>query len=106
LRLRSSRRAPVLSNTAVLATVGPARRRKEASFTGPVIEARGVTKSFGGIIANKNINFSVEQGELRGIIGPNGAGKSTFFKMLTCERHHTWGQFIFDSRDITGLDIA
>ncbi len=89
-----------------LASVGLVRRREEAPFTGPVIEARGVTKSFGGIVANKNINFTVEQGELRGIIGPNGAGKSTFFKMLTCEMPPTSGQIFFHGRDITGLDIA
>jgi len=105
-RARASQEAPAVTDAAMLASVGPARRPKEASFTGPVIEARGVTKSFGGIIANKNINFSVEQGELRGIIGPNGAGKSTFFKMLTCELPPTSGQIIFHGHDITGLDIA
>src|SRR5215472_15624465 len=105
-RSRASQEAPAVTDAAMLASVGPARRPKEASFTGPVIEARGVTKSFGGIIANKNINFSVEQGELRGIIGPNGAGKSTFFKMLTCELPPTSGQIIFHGHDITGLDIA
>jgi len=105
-RSRASEEASVVTDAAMLASVGPARRPKEASFTGPVIEARGVTKSFGGIIANKNINFSVEQGELRGIIGPNGAGKSTFFKMLTCELPPTSGHIIFHGRDITGMDIA
>ena len=75
-----------------IASVGPSRRRDETPFAGPVIEARGVTKTFGGIVANRDINFAVEQGELRGIIGPNGAGKSTFFKMLTCEMRPTSGQ--------------
>lgn len=89
-----------------LASVGPSRRHQELPFAGPVIEARGVTKSFGGIVANRDINFSVEQGELRGIIGPNGAGKSTFFKMLTCELPPTAGQIFFHGRDITGMDIA
>ena len=65
---------------------------QETPFSGPVLEARGLTKSFGGIVANRDINFAVEQGELRGIIGPNGAGKSTFFKMLTCEMPPTSGQ--------------
>ena len=92
--------------TEPLASVGPSRRRQETPFTGPVIEARGVTKSFGGIIANRNIDFAVEQGELRGIIGPNGAGKSTFFKMLTCELPPTSSHIIFHGRDITGMDVA
>ncbi len=88
-----------------IASVGPARRRQEAPFSGPVIEARGLTKAFGGIVANRDINFAVEQGELRGIIGPNGAGKSTFFKMLTCELKPTAGRIIFHGRDITGMHV-
>ena len=89
-----------------IASVGPSRRREETPFTGPVLEARGVTKLFGGIAANRNIDFAVEQGELRGIIGPNGAGKSTFFKMLTCELPPSSGRIFFHGRDITGMDIA
>src|SRR5579872_62749 len=89
-----------------IASVGPSRRRRETSFSGPVIEARGVTKSFGGIVANRSIDFAVEQGELRGIIGPNGAGKSTLFKMLTCEMPPTSGRIVFHGRDITGMDVA
>jgi branched-chain amino acid transport system permease protein len=95
-----------LESSPQLASVGPSRRRQETAFSGPVIEARGVTKSFGGLVANRDINFSVEQGELRGIIGPNGAGKSTFFKMLTCELPPTSGQIFFHGRDITGMNIA
>jgi branched-chain amino acid transport system permease protein len=95
-----------LAAPAQLASVGPARRRDEAPYTGPALEARALTKSFGGLIANRDINFAVEQGELRGIIGPNGAGKSTFFKMLTCEMAPTAGQVIFHGRDITGMDVA
>jgi branched-chain amino acid transport system ATP-binding protein/branched-chain amino acid transport system permease protein len=91
---------------APIATVGPARRRAEQPFTGPVLEARGLTKVFGGIVANRGIDFAVEQGELRGIIGPNGAGKSTFFKMLTCELAPSSGHILFHGRDITGMDVA
>ncbi len=98
--------APDLAAPPAMASVGPSRRRNETPFSGPVLEARGLTKAFGGIVANKNINFSVQQGELRGIIGPNGAGKSTFFKMLTCEMAPTSGHIIFHGRDITGLDVA
>jgi branched-chain amino acid transport system permease protein len=88
-----------------LATIGAPRHRHEA-FSGPVLEARALTKAFGGLVANRNINFAVQQGELRGIIGPNGAGKSTFFKMLTCELAPTSGRVIFHGRDITGMDVA
>ena len=71
-----------------------------------ILEARGLTKRFGGILANDNIDFSVRRGELRGIIGPNGAGKSTFFKMLTCEIHPSEGRILFEGRDITGFNVT
>jgi branched-chain amino acid transport system permease protein len=88
-----------------LASVG-SRRRNEKSLLGPVLEAQGLTKKFGGLVANRDVNFSVRQGELRGIIGPNGAGKSTFFKMLTCEMKPTSGRIFFHGRDITGMKVA
>ncbi|HVV93584.1 MAG TPA: branched-chain amino acid ABC transporter ATP-binding protein/permease [Hyphomicrobiales bacterium] len=73
---------------------------------GPILQASGLTKRYGGIVANRDIDFSVERGELRGIIGPNGAGKTTFFRMLTCEVKPTSGTIRFDGEDITGLDIT
>jgi branched-chain amino acid transport system permease protein len=97
--------APALTATP-LASVGSSRLHQAKPYSGPVLEARGLTKSFGGIVANSNIDFAVEQGELRGIIGPNGAGKSTFFKMLTCELRPTSGRVVFHGRDITGMDVA
>jgi branched-chain amino acid transport system permease protein len=81
-------------------------RREEPGFSGPVLEVRGLTRTFGGIVANRDIDFTVAAGELRGIIGPNGAGKSTFFKMLTCEMQPSAGRIIFRGRDITGMDVA
>ena len=71
-----------------------------------ILEARGLTKRYGGIVANNNIDFSVRRGELRGIIGPNGAGKSTFFKMLTCEAHPSEGRILFEGHDITGFGVT
>jgi branched-chain amino acid transport system permease protein len=71
-----------------------------------ILKAEGVSKRYGGIVANDGIDFSVRRGELRGIIGPNGAGKSTFFKMLTCEIAPTAGRITFEDRDITGFDVT
>src|SRR4051812_23477665 len=98
--------SPVTANTGPQASVGPSRRREETPFQGPVLEARGITKAFGGIVANKDIDLTVQAGELRAIIGPNGAGKSTLFKMLTCEMPPTSGRIMFHGRDITGIGVA
>ncbi|MFZ0569393.1 MAG: branched-chain amino acid ABC transporter ATP-binding protein/permease [Rhodomicrobium sp.] len=79
---------------------------RAASPGSPVLEAKHVSKRYGGLTANQDINFSVARGELRAVIGPNGAGKSTFFKMLTCEVKPTSGRIVFEGRDITGLSVT
>lgn len=71
-----------------------------------ILRATGLTKRYGGLVANDNIDFVVKRGELRGVIGPNGAGKSTFFKMLTCEIHPTTGTILFEDQDITGFNVT
>ena len=58
-----------------------ARVRRRATpvphaHTGPILQASGLTKRYGGIVANATSTSRVERGELRGIIGPNGAGKT------------------------------
>ncbi|MDE2332290.1 MAG: ATP-binding cassette domain-containing protein, partial [Bradyrhizobium sp.] len=83
-----------------------AQPRKSAARTGPILQAAGLTKRYGGLLANSDIDFTVAHGELRGIIGPNGAGKSTFFKMLTCEVPPTSGTIVFEGRDITGTSVT
>ncbi|WP_298108170.1 branched-chain amino acid ABC transporter ATP-binding protein/permease [Bradyrhizobium sp.] len=72
----------------------------------PILQAKGLTKRYGGLVANSDIDFTVNRGELRGIIGPNGAGKSTFFKMLTCEVPPSSGTILFEGRDITGMTVT
>lgn len=89
-----------------VAAAMPSRHRAPSGFTGPILQARGLSKHYGGIAANSDIDFSVRHGELRGIIGPNGAGKSTFFKMLTCEVPPTSGTISFEGRDITGMNVT
>ncbi|MBN8979281.1 MAG: branched-chain amino acid ABC transporter ATP-binding protein/permease [Rhizobiales bacterium] len=82
------------------------RSREGDSYKGPILQATGLTKRYGGLAANSDINFTVNHGELRGIIGPNGAGKSTFFKMLTCEVPPTSGKIVFEGNDITGQSVT
>ncbi|HET7850851.1 MAG TPA: branched-chain amino acid ABC transporter ATP-binding protein/permease [Pseudolabrys sp.] len=84
----------------------PAHNPVPSSFKGPILQATGLTKHYGGVVANSDIDFSVNAGELRGIIGPNGAGKTTFFKMLTCEVPPTSGRIVFEGRDITGMSVT
>ncbi len=84
----------------------PPRHRDSDGYKGPILQATGLTKRYGGLVANSDINFSVNHGELRGIIGPNGAGKSTFFKMLTCEVPPTSGKIVFEGNDITGMTVT
>ena len=94
-------------NGAPIAYLTPSPRRPKPVGDGDtILRAEGLTKRFGGLIANNGINFSVRRGELRGIIGPNGAGKSTFFKMLTCEMAPTEGRIVFEGRDITGFGVT
>ena len=80
-------------------------RKSTRTHEGPILQVTGLTKRYGGLLANSDIDFSVDHGEIRGIIGPNGAGKSTFFKMLTCEVQPTSGKIVFDGRDITGMGV-
>ncbi|HLZ05444.1 MAG TPA: ATP-binding cassette domain-containing protein [Bradyrhizobium sp.] len=88
------------------AAATPLRHANRDEGSGPILRATGLTKRYGGIIANRDIDFTVNRGELRGIIGPNGAGKSTFFKMLTCEIPPTSGSIVFEGRDITGMNVT
>jgi branched-chain amino acid transport system permease protein len=94
--------------TEVRRTAPPVRPHHRASsgHTGQILKATGLTKRYGGLVANSEIDFTVNQGELRGIIGPNGAGKSTFFKMLTCEIPPTSGTIVFEDLDITGMGVS
>ena len=96
--------APVAG--AIAAAPMPARHRELNGYSGPILQATGLTKHYGGVVANSDIDFTVNHGELRGIIGPNGAGKSTFFKMLTCEVPPTSGKIVFEGRDITGMNVT
>jgi branched-chain amino acid transport system permease protein len=101
--------APKEATPAVLASASVptlARHHASRAFTGPILQATGLTKHYGGVVANAGIDFTVNPGELRGIIGPNGAGKSTFFKMLTCEVPPTSGKILFEGRDITGMSVT
>ena len=87
-------------------TTSSPRHRAPEGYTGPILQADRLSKRYGGLIANNDIDFTVNHGEVRGIIGPNGAGKTTFFKMLTCEVAPTSGTIVFEGNDITGMSVT
>ena len=65
-----------------------------------ILEAKGVTKVFGGLTAVGNVDISVGEGEIVGLIGPNGAGKTTLFNCLTGVTRPTRGTILFRGVDI------
>ena len=68
-----------------------------------LLETKGLTKTFGGITANLDIDFSLPQGQTMALIGPNGAGKSTFVGMLCGRIAATRGTVKFKGQDISHL---
>ena len=69
----------------------------------PILSTAGLGKKFGNFAANSDIDFSVQEGELRAVIGPNGAGKTTFFNLLSGLSNPTSGTVRFKDDDITRL---
>ena len=68
-----------------------------------LLEARGVTKQFEGLVANRDIDFDIPRHSIVSIIGPNGAGKTTFFNQITGIFAPTSGKIVLDGVDITGF---
>lgn len=67
-----------------------------------IFETRGLTRTFGAVFAAKNINVSINQGEVVGVIGSNGAGKTTFINMATGYLAPSSGEILFKGRSILG----
>ncbi|AOB31597.1 ABC transporter [Bordetella sp. H567] len=67
-----------------------------------LLEVKQLTKRFGGLVANKDINLNVEAGEIVAIIGPNGAGKSTLFNGLVGHHAPTSGSVTFNGASMLG----
>ena len=68
----------------------------------PLLELRGVSKSFGGVHAVDNVSFSIDPGELVGLIGPNGAGKTTAFNLVSGVHPLSSGEVFFRGERISG----
>ena len=72
-------------------------------MTAPVLETRGLAKSFGGVRAVTRVDLAMPRGEIRALIGPNGAGKTTFFNMLTGQLRADAGEVRFKGERLSGL---
>ena len=68
-----------------------------------ILTVENLSKSFGGIHANRDISFDVEEGSILGVIGPNGAGKSTLFDLITGFTKADNGKVKFFDKDIFGI---
>ena len=69
----------------------------------PLLEARAVTKAFGGLIAVNHVDLVIPPRSIVGLIGPNGAGKTTFFNVVTGLLAPDQGQILLEGRSIVGL---
>ena len=68
-----------------------------------ILSVENLSKSFGGIHANRDISFDVEEGSILGVIGPNGAGKSTLFDLITGFTKPDTGKVKFFDKNIFGI---
>jgi len=67
-----------------------------------LLEIKGVSKYFGGLVAVDEVDFQVNEGEIVGLIGPNGAGKTTLFNVISGVYRPNTGKVIFKDTDISG----
>jgi branched-chain amino acid transport system ATP-binding protein len=74
-----------------------------AHSDGPILEVHGLTKRFGGLVANRGIDFDIPRGSIVSIIGPNGAGKTTLFNQLTGVYAPSEGTVTFEGTSLVGL---
>ncbi|WP_448207990.1 branched-chain amino acid ABC transporter ATP-binding protein/permease [Azospirillum sp. sgz302134] len=82
----------------------PLPRKTQPPHGEVILEAKGVTRRFGGLVANNNMSLQVKAGEILALIGPNGAGKSTMFNQLSGVDTPTSGEILFRGASIAGHD--
>ena len=78
--------------------------RKAAVATEPLLQVRGLSKSFKGVHALSDVTLEVRKGEILGLIGPNGSGKSTFINVVSGHYKPTRGEITFEGRSLAGQD--
>jgi ribose transport system ATP-binding protein len=71
-----------------------------AGSTPPLLELKNVSKSFGGVSALRDVDFTIARGEIHGLVGENGAGKSTMMKIIAGMHNDFLGQMLLDGREV------
>jgi branched-chain amino acid transport system ATP-binding protein len=69
----------------------------------PLLELRGVSKSFGQVVVADDLSYELEAGEVLGVVGPNGAGKTSMLNLISGNLQPDRGQILLDGRDITQM---
>jgi len=100
--LTHAQQTAVPSRAAIEGGLAPLHR-KTVDPTKPLLEIRGLAKSFGGIRAVRGLDLDVMPGSIVGIIGPNGSGKTTFFNLITGLTRPDGGKVLLQGEDVTGL---
>ena len=75
-------------------------------MSAPALEARGLIKQFGALMATDNVSFVLEPGARQALIGPNGAGKTTLINLLTGVIKPSEGHVLLEGRDVTGYSAS
>ncbi|MCP5310750.1 MAG: branched-chain amino acid ABC transporter ATP-binding protein/permease [Sinobacteraceae bacterium] len=86
----------------ISASAEPLARRPMPAKGELILEAKNVTRKFGGLVANNNMSLEVRAGEILALIGPNGAGKSTMFNQISGVDTPTSGEVLFRGRSVAG----
>ncbi|WP_051242041.1 branched-chain amino acid ABC transporter ATP-binding protein/permease [Azohydromonas australica] len=103
-RLRQHRASGAADGAAAgpVPSAPPLPRRAMPARGSLVLQVRGLTRRFGGLVANRDVDLEVRAGEILAVIGPNGAGKSTLFNQLSCVDRPTAGEVRFLGRSVVG----
>ncbi len=99
---RAAKRSPEVEKSEAQKSEALSRRTPPPRGS-KLLEAMGLRKSFGGLVAVNDIDLDIRSGEIVSLIGPNGAGKTTTFNLITGIDRPSAGRVRFNERDITGM---
>src|SRR5215469_12996521 len=83
-------------------SLSPDERKSVSAADSSILEVRGLTKRFGGLVAVSDVSFTVPRNTVMSVVGPNGAGKTTLFNLISGALAPDKGDLLFDGRIVTG----